>query len=419
MHLPLAEQLRPKIFEDIVGCEQLFKEKTWIKSSLQNKKPYSLLLHGPPGCGKTTFGRIYAKAFNKPYFLKSAVSTGIAEIKKILEEQKKSPLLSPFILFIDEIHRYNRAQQDLFLPFIENGSLILIGATTENPSFSINNALLSRIRLVNFKPLEDMGLESILSRYEKKHGKLQLTPEAKKQLFFSANGDGRYFLNLIELLKEESQPINEEKLFSLLEKKAPLYDKNGDGHFQLISCLHKAIRGSDPNGTLYWLTRMLSGGEDPLFIARRLIRMASEDIGLADPQALSLSLAAYKTYQILGSPEGELALGEAAIYLALSPKSNSTYLGFNKAMSKAEKTAHLSPPSHLINPVGPVSKELEHGKGYIYDHDAPYAFSGQKFFPEQMNEDTYYTPKEVGFERELKKRMNFFQNLKRKILSKK
>jgi putative ATPase len=419
MQLPLAEKLRPSVFEDIVGFSDLFKEKAWIKSSIEKKRPYSLLLYGPPGCGKTTFGRIYAKSFGKPFFLKSAVSTSVSEIKKILDERKKSPLFSPYILFVDELHRYNRAQQDLFLPFIEDCSLVLIGATTENPSFSINNALLSRIRLINFKSLEDKGLEEILDRYEKKYQKLNLTDKVKKELFSAAGGDGRYFLNLIELLEGEDHPIDDARLFSILEKKAPLYAKKGDGHYQLISCFHKAIRGSDPDSALYWLARMLSGGEDPLFIGRRLIRMASEDIGLAAPGALTFCLSAFKTYQILGSPEGELALAEAALYLALSPKSNRTYTAFNKAWQKAEKTAHLSPPAHLVNPVGKASEESGHGKGYIYDHDVPLAYSGQSFLPEQLSDGSFYEPKEIGYERDLKKRMEFFKNLKNKIRTEK
>lgn len=414
MQRPLSEKLRPSSFDEIVGQSQI-QEKQWLKSSIKNKKPYSILLYGPPGCGKTSFGRLYAKIFEKPFFFKSAVSTGIAEIRNMLVEQKKAPLFGPCILFLDEIHRYNRAQQDLFLPYIEDGSLILIGATTENPSFAINNALLSRMRLLSFKALDDEGLTQIYNKFEKEYASLDLSEEAKKQLFHASSGDGRYFLNLLELIESEEKPIDTKKLLSILEKKALLYDKNADGHYQLISCLHKAIRGSDPDAALYWLARMLIGGEDSLFIARRLIRMATEDIGLADPQALPLTLSAYETYQKLGSPEGELALAEATVYLALCPKSNRIYSAFNRAKQIAENTSSLLAPAHLVNPVGKSSEELGHGKGYIYEHDHPLSYSGQKFFPEEMTEESFYHPKQYGFEKELAKRMDYFKTLKKKI----
>lgn len=415
MAVPLAEKLRPISFDEIVGQNHLLEKNSWLKKSIKESKPYSLLLHGPPGCGKTTFGRIYAKHFEKPYLFKSAVTTSVSEIKKILEEKKKSPLFLPCILFLDEIHRYNRAQQDLFLPFVEEGSIILIGATTENPSFTINNALLSRLRLVNFKPLEQIDLVQIIDQFEKKIGLLGLTDKAKDELLACSSGDGRYLINLIELLHLEDKPIDETKLVSFLQKKAPLYDKNKDGHYQLISCLHKTIRGSDPDAALYWLYRMLNAGEEPLFIARRLIRIATEDIGLADPQALTLALAAFDSYSRLGSPEGELSIAQACVYLALSPKSNRLYIASEKARELAEKTSELSAPNHLINPVGHKSVNTEHGKDYMYDHDAPFSFSGQNFFPENVNPSTIYNPKDIGFEKELNKRCNFFKTLREKM----
>jgi len=415
MTVPLAEKLRPISFNEIVGQNHLLEENSWLKKSIKEGKPYSLLLHGPPGSGKTTFGRIYAKNFEKPYLFKSAVTTSITEIKKILEEKKKAPLFLPCILFLDEIHRYNRAKQDLFLPFVEEGRLILIGATTESPSFAINNALLSRLRLVNFKLQEEEGLAQILDRFEKKIGVLGLTEKAKSELLACSSGDARYLINLIELLYLEDKPIDETKLVSFLQKKAPIYDKNKDGHYQLISCLHKTIRGSDPDAALYWLYRMLNAGEEPLFIARRLIRIATEDIGLADPQALSQALAAFDTYSRLGSPEGELSLAQACVYLALSPKSNRLYLASKKAQELAEKTSDLSAPNHLVNPVGDKSVNMEHGKGYVYDHDAPFSFLGQNFFPDKIKNPSIYIPKEIGFEKELKKRSNFFKTLREKM----
>jgi len=415
MNAPLSEKLRPSAFDQIVGQEHLFSKNSWLSSSIEKQTPYSLLLYGPPGSGKTTFGRLYAKHFKKSFFFKSAVNSSVLEVRKLLEEQKKHPLFGSMILFLDEIHRYNRAQQDLFLPYIEDGSLILIGATTENPSFSINNALLSRLRLVPFNPLENSDLEKILDRYEESFKPLNLTKKARSTFTCLASGDARYFINLIELLNTScaNEPIDEDKLLDIIQKKVSRYDKSGDNHYQLISCLHKAVRGSDPNASIYWLSRMFEGGEDPLFICRRLIRMATEDIGLADPNALTYALNAYDSYQKLGSPEGELAICQAVIYLALAPKSNKTYIAFKKAQEVAKNTNHLQAPLHLINPVGKTSEKLGHGKGYLYDHDLPFAFSGQDFFPEGLEEKEFYKPNDRGFEKELIKRLNFFKKLKK------
>ncbi len=412
MNIPLAERLRPKKLSEWVGQEHLFE---YLDLVLRSQKPHSLLLFGPPGCGKTTLARLYASSFNLPLRFSTAVFQSSAELKKILKEGQDTPLFSrQTILFVDEIHRFNRAQQDLFLPFLEDGSLILIGATTENPSFALNNALLSRLRVLTLKSLDKKALKKILGRYEQFCRPLPLDPMAKELLLDLAAGDGRHLLNLIETIETANlQEITDsETIAGLLQKRLPLYDKGQEGHYNLISALHKSIRGSDPDAALYWLARMLNAGEEPLFLARRLIRMAIEDIGLADPQALPLAIAGRQTYETLGSPEGELALAQVAVYLALAPKSNALYTAFGAALESASETGHLDPPPTILNAPTKLMKEMGYGEGYLYDHDTPKGFSGQNYFPSELGRKNYYQPVERGFEREMKKRIDYFSKLR-------
>ncbi len=411
---PLAEQLRPQSIDEIVGQEHLLNESGVIRQSIRSKKPLSMILWGPPGCGKTSIARLYAKAFALPFHNLNATFSGISDLKKIVLEVKQTPLFqSSAVLFVDEIHRFNKAQQDAFLPFIEDGTLILIGATAENPSFYLNNALLSRMRVLTLNSLNDDELEKLLTRYEAAHTPLNLSKEAKLELLKYAQGDGRYLYNLIENLHTLTE-IDETSLKQILQKRAPLFDRGDDQHYNLISALHKSVRGSDPDAALYWFARILEGGEDPLFLARRIIRMATEDIGLADPQALNLAIAARDAYQMLGSPEGELALAEALVYLCLSPKSNAVYTAFGKARELAKQTSQLNPPSTILNAPTKLMKELGYGKDYRYDHEEAHAFSGQHYFPEQMERQEFYKPVERGFEREMKKRKEFFERLRQK-----
>lgn len=416
MKTPLSEQLRPQVLEDIVGQEHLLRPESFLKQLIDQKKPISILLWGPPGCGKTTLARIYGKSLSQHFHQLSAVSTSISDIKTILKKNEEQPLFHPFsVIFLDEIHRFNKSQQDLFLPYMEKGSLILIGATTENPSFALNDALLSRMRIFTLKALSTKSLSQIMERFENHHKKLPLTNSAKLLLIEMAQGDGRYLVNLIENIQllHPAQELDEETLKTFLQKRAPLFDKQGEGHYNLISALHKSIRGSDPDAALYWLARLLEGGEDPLYIARRLIRTASEDIGLADPQAINICLSSFKAYQILGSPEGELALASATLYLALAPKSNATYSSFKKARLEAQRTSHLNPPLHILNAPTNLMKELGYGKDYQYDHDCEDQFSGQDYFPEELGiRPQFYSPLNIGYEREMKKRINYFVKLR-------
>lgn len=414
MKIPLAEQLRPQTFEEVVGQENLV---SLLSKIIEKGHPLSILLWGPPGSGKTTIARLYAKAFNRPFIPFTGVMNGIAEVKKTIQEAKARPLThGQPILFIDEIHRFNKAQQDVFLPSIEDGSVILIGATTENPSFTINNALLSRLRVLTLENLSPDALLKIISRFENQSGKISLTSDAKSALIGFAHGDGRHLLNTIENLQTLHEgEIDLKTLCFIVQKKPAAYDRHDDNHFNLISALHKSVRGSDPDAALYYFSRMLEGGEDPHYLARRFVRMAVEDIGLADPQALSFTLSAWQTYERLGSPEGELALGEAVIYLALAPKSNAAYLALKGAQTSAAKTSHQNPPKKILNAPTKLMKEEGYGKEYQYDHDLPHAFSGQHYFPEGMERESYYHPQERGFEREMKKRLQFFSSLRKKL----
>ena len=413
--IPLAEQFRPKSLNEVVGQDHLVGLDGWITRIIEKGRPLSILLWGPPGSGKTTIARLYAQSFGARFITFSAVFNGVADLKKVIHDIKDSPLLQTYvILFVDEIHRFNKAQQDAFLPFIEDGTIVLVGATTENPSFSLNNALLSRLRVLTLNYLSQEALERILERFESKEKRLALTPEAKESLMHLASGDGRHLLNMVENIRDVTEPLTPEKLANYVQRRAALYDKGDEGHYNLISALHKAVRGSDPDAALYWLSRMLEGGEDPNFLGRRLVRMAVEDIGLADPDALSRTLGAWQTFERLGSPEGELALAQAVIYLALAPKSNAAYTAFKSAQTEAHKSSHLSPPKHILNSPTRLMKEEGYGKGYIYDHDTKNGFSGQNYFPDELDRQTFYKPVERGFEREMKKRVDFFNSLRQK-----
>lgn len=398
--IPLSEKLRPKKLSEVAGQDELMKT---IARIVQNGKPLSLLLFGPPGCGKTTIARLYAAEFAMPFVNLSAIFNSTAELKKLIKEGHDTPLFNrQTLVFVDEIHRFNRAQQDIFLPCLEDGSLILVGATTENPSFALNNALLSRLRVLKLEPLSPASLEQIIKRYESTVRPLSISEAERQALIAQSQGDGRHLLNMIENL-EGGLPT---------QTKPPLYDRHQEGHFNLISALHKSVRGSDPDASLYWFARMLEGGEEPLYLARRLIRMATEDIGLADPQALRIALDGWNVYERLGSPEGELALAQVVIYLALCPKSNAAYVSYGEARKAAAETGHLDPPKHILNAPTKLMKELGYGESYSYDPDTPDGFSGQEYFPDEMERESFYRPIERGFEREMKKRLDYFTRLR-------
>lgn len=415
-NIPLAEKLRPARLEDVVGQEHLLGEQGLILQSIKRKAPLSLLLWGPPGCGKTTLARLYAQSFDARFVHFSTTFT-VAELRKCIDDIEAHPLFNKrCIFFLDEIHRLNKVQQDLFLPYVEKGTFILIGATTENPSFALNDALLSRLRVLPLKQIDAVGLGRILSRYEERVSPLPLTADARAFLIALAEGDARHFLNMIENVEHcaSDTSLDRENLSQLLQRRSPLYDKSSDGHYNLISALHKSVRGSDPDASLYWLARMLEAGEDPQFLARRIVRMAIEDVGLADPQALSIALDAWRAFDQLGHPEGDLALAEAIVYLALAPKSNSVYTAFAEARQMAKNTSSLPPPKIILNAPTRLMKDMDYGKDYKYDHDMPLAFSGQEYFPDGIERQEFYHPVPRGFEREMHKRLEYFKKLREK-----
>jgi putative ATPase len=414
---PLAERLRPRLVAEIVGQEHLLGPAGSLTGMLARGSLASLILWGPPGVGKTTIARLLAAEAGLHFTQISAVFSGVADLKKVFEDALKLKRAGrATLLFVDEIHRFNRAQQDAFLPVVEAGTIVLIGATTENPSFALNGALLSRCQVLVLRRLDDTAMESLLRRAEDDAGKkLPLTEEARATLRAMADGDGRALLNLAEqlfALPDAGAKLDSDALANLLSRRAALYDKDREEHYNLISALHKSMRGSDPDAALYWLARMLAGGEDPRYIARRVTRFASEDIGLADPQALVQALAAWDGYERLGSPEGEIFLAQAVIYLATAPKSNAAYKALGAAMRAAKETGSLMPPANILNAPTKLMKNLGYGAGYQYDHDTDTGFSGDNYFPEGMGRPDLYRPVERGFEREIAKRLAYWAKLR-------
>lgn len=411
---PMADRLRPQTLSDIVGQDHLVGESGALKRMIDGGTLSSLILWGPPGCGKTTMARILAGHTDLHFEQISAIFSGVADLKKVFEGAKfRRGQGRGTLLFVDEIHRFNKSQQDAFLPVMEDGTITLIGATTENPSFELNGALLSRSQVLVLKRLDDDALEEIIGRAEELAGKkLPLDDNARETLKAMADGDGRYALNLTEQVLGQTKIMDTLALTSFLQKRAPLYDKKDDSHYNLISALHKSVRGSDVDAALYWLSRMFNGGEDPRYIARRVARMAVEDIGMADPQALQIALNAWDLYERIGSPEGELAIAQAVIYMATAPKSNAAYVASKKALTSALQTGSLMPPKHILNAPTKLMKNIGYGDGYEYDHDTKDGFSGQNYFPDDMPRIEFYKPVERGFERDILKRLDYWSKLR-------
>ncbi len=408
---PLADRLRPATLAEVVGQDHILGPDGPLTAMIAAGELSSLIFWGPPGVGKTTIARLLAHETNLAFEQISAIFTGVADLKKIFESAKlRRQNGRGTLLFVDEIHRFNKAQQDGFLPHMEAGTITLVGATTENPSFELNAAVLSRAQVMTLRPLGLGGLERLLGRAEALEGKqLPITPKARETLTEMADGDGRSLLNMAEqLFRITDGPLDAQAMAARISRRAPIYDKSGDGHYNLISALHKSVRGSDPDAALYWFCRMLEGGDDPRYLARRIVRMAVEDIGLADPEAVKQAIAGRDVYEQLGSPEGELAIAQAVVYLALAPKSNALYVAYKAARNAAKETGSKAPPKHILNAPTKFMKEEGFGAGYEYDHDAEDGFSGQNYFPDGMKRGIYYLPRERGFERDLAKRLEWF-----------
>jgi len=415
---PLADKLRPDKLSDVVGQDHLLGPDGALTRMLETRSLGSLIFWGPPGTGKTTVARLLARATELYFEQISAIFSGVADLKKVFDAARlRRETGQGTLLFVDEIHRFNRAQQDSFLPVVEDGTIVLIGATTENPSFELIAPLLSRARVLVFKPLDAAAIEKLLARAEAiEHKTLPLDTAARASLVRMADGDGRAALTLAEEVwraARGAEIFDARALQDIVQRRAPIYDKSQDGHYNLISALHKSVRGSDPDAALYYLCRMLDAGEDPLYLARRIVRMAVEDVGLADPQALVVANAAKDAYDFLGSPEGELAIAQAVIYIATAPKSNAVYAAFGEAMRTAKEAGSLLPPKHILNAPTKLMKSEGYGSGYDYDHDAPEAFSGQDYFPEALGRRQFYDPPERGFEREIKKRLEYWAKLRK------
>ena len=414
---PLPDRLRPRSLDQIVGQDHLVGVDAPIRRMTDSGCLASMILWGPPGSGKTTLARILSAHSELHFEQLSAIFSGVQDLRKVFEAAKiRKQKGQGTLLFVDEIHRFNKSQQDAFLPVVEDGTITLIGATTENPSFELNAALLSRAQVFVLKRLDDAALEALLQRAEQDAGRaLPIDGGARAMLKAMADGDGRYALAMAEQVLAQNQVLDTEALLAMVQRRAPLYDKADDAHFNLISALHKSVRGSDADAALYWFARMLAGGEHPEYIARRMTRMAVEDIGLADPQALPTCVAAWEAYERLGSPEGELALAQALLYLATAPKSNAAYTAYGEARRAAEQTGSLPPPRHILNAPTSLMKKQGYGAGYEYDHDTAEGFSGQDYFPDEMTRRQFYDPPERGFEREIRKRLEYWQKLRGKL----